>query len=340
MWTSEFLKLYEELNKINATSLTEAKADVQKLIDFAGQDLANRFLKIKHRFKSPENDLYYWLKNKTVNELEQAVIELENTSSKYKLKKTNMSDGAQLVNETEHWKIYHITTFEASKIYGRDTKWCITGVNGYGDKYWKNYTEKGITFYFLITKQNYNSRGSNSKFAFAVYPDGYIQIYNQLDTEVYLYQIPYKDEIYIEGLDLTKVIAPQDPDITCDWCGAIINSETDLIGEPFDIKHNGEHVGICAYCLIWFWNKHEHLTDLFIAISSLNISPLNLEALIEKAKLTQEKIDETIEAWVQAKKDGTINDLCNSEEELEWMEEEFINQAARLGFEVSPADLI
>jgi hypothetical protein len=61
--------------------LTEAKADTQRLIDFAGQDIADRFLAIKNKLKAPENDLYYWIKNKTVDELEQAINAAEGTKS-------------------------------------------------------------------------------------------------------------------------------------------------------------------------------------------------------------------------------------------------------------------
>ena len=73
----EEFKLYENM----WDSLTEAKADTQRLIDFAGEELANRFLAIKSRLKYPENDLYYWIKNKTIDELEQAVYNIENTKS-------------------------------------------------------------------------------------------------------------------------------------------------------------------------------------------------------------------------------------------------------------------
>ena len=50
----DFLDLYEELSVLN-----EAKADIQRLIDFVGSEYADKFLAIKHRLKSPENDLYY-----------------------------------------------------------------------------------------------------------------------------------------------------------------------------------------------------------------------------------------------------------------------------------------
>jgi hypothetical protein len=189
----EFLKLWEELSQLN-----EAKADTEKLIAFAGEDLANRFLAVKNRLKAPKNDLYYWIKYKTTDELEQAVASIENTKSNTKTKKEIADNGAELVYESEHWKIYHITTFEASKKYGRDSKWCITGAgaeNGYQDTYWKDYTNRGITFYFLITKGEYNARGTDSKFAVAVYPDNTYEAFNQQDTGLPLENIPYYDEI-------------------------------------------------------------------------------------------------------------------------------------------------
>ena len=168
--------------RYNSSPLTESKADEQKLIDFAGEDLAKRFFTLKPRLKSPENDLYYWLK-KNLSEFEQFISDTENTKSKTQQKKS-VGDGAKLVGENEYWKVYHITTFEASQKYGRDSKWCITGVDGYGDKYWNSYTNKGIQFYFYITKGDYNPRGEDSKFAIAVYPDGDYEIYNQQDFRV------------------------------------------------------------------------------------------------------------------------------------------------------------
>ena len=111
-----FMQVFEELG-----SLTEAKADTQRLIDFAGEDLANRFLAVKDRLKSPENDLYYWIKNKTVEELEAAVLEIENTKSKSQMKKDIADQGAELVCDSEHWTVHRIITFEASQKYGRDS---------------------------------------------------------------------------------------------------------------------------------------------------------------------------------------------------------------------------
>ena len=197
------MKLYEEFKEYTEMwdSLTEAKADTQKLIDFAGDELANRFLAIKNRLKAPENDLYYWIKNKTVAELEQAIVTAENTKSNRQMSRDTKINGAKLIDETEFWRVYHITSFEASQRLGRDTQWCITGVNNYGDRYWKDYTGRGIKFYFLITKGEYDPRGKDSKFAVAVYPNNEFEIYNQQDTKVPLFSVPNFTGVTIPGLE-------------------------------------------------------------------------------------------------------------------------------------------
>ena len=62
---NELDKLYEE----QTAFLMESKADTQNLINFAGVELASRFFSVKNKLKAPENDLYYWIKNKTVGDL-------------------------------------------------------------------------------------------------------------------------------------------------------------------------------------------------------------------------------------------------------------------------------
>jgi hypothetical protein len=179
--------------KLKQHKLTEAKADTQHLIDFAGEDIANRYLAIKNKLKAPENDLYYWIKNKTPEDLAQFITGIEGSKSKTQIKKDIADQGAELVCDTEHWKVYHITTFEASQKYGRDSQWCITGVNNYGDQYWRDYTSRGVKFYFAIAKQNYDPRGTDSKFAFAVYPaelDNNIELFDQQDNRAELEEIP------------------------------------------------------------------------------------------------------------------------------------------------------
>ena len=213
----EFLNLYEELSTLN-----EAKADAQRLVDFAGQELADKFLALKSKLKSPENDLYYWIKNKTPADLDTFVSSIESTPSKSRAKKDIADSGAKLIQETEHWKVYRITTFEASQKYGRDTQWCITGANGAGDKYWTGYIDQGWQFYFIITKENYSSRGTNSKFAVATIPGDETEIYDQQDDKVSYNKIPYWEEINIPGVDLEDATGPR---WYCDSCGRELDED-------------------------------------------------------------------------------------------------------------------
>ena len=238
----EFLKLYEELSELN-----ESKVDMQKLIDFAGEEIANKFFAIKSRLKTPENDLYYWIKNKSPEELVAKISEVEETKSNTKLRK-EMVDGAKLVCESEHWKVYSITTFEASQFYGRDTRWCITGINDWGDKYWKQYTDKGIKFYFLITKGDYNPRGTDSKIALAIYPSKkHVEIFNQQDCPIFFSAIPYFEEINIPGIELqalANILHCYDCDEPLDEENAWIG----LSGEAYCEDCFKEYYFKCAKC--------------------------------------------------------------------------------------------
>ena len=260
----DFLSLYEELSQLN-----EARADTLNLINFAGQELADRFLKVKSRLKSPENDLYYWIKNKTVADLEQTVSSIENQKSVRQTKKSIIEDGADLICDTEHWKVFHINTFEASQQYGRDTKWCITGINNYGDTYWKQYTSQGVEFYFLISKQDYDPRGKLSKIAIAYYPaEQECEVFNQQDTRISLTEIPYLKEISIPGvtfvdkeifacidcgrlLSLEAIVRGPADEIYCDSCfdkRYVLCTGCDTIFNPNEIHTTPKGDTLCQKC--------------------------------------------------------------------------------------------
>jgi hypothetical protein len=200
------MKLYEEFKLWETlwdTQLIEAKADTERLIAFAGQELTDKFLSLKSKLKSPENDLYYWIK-KTPEELEAFLTKIEQKKSSTQIKKEVAGQGAKLVCSTPHWDVYNITTYEAAQAYGRDTKWCITGINNWGDSHWQDYKyQRGVDFYFLITKENYDPRALDSKFAIAIYPDGETyEAFNQKDGQVLIEDIKYIDEVKIPGIDL------------------------------------------------------------------------------------------------------------------------------------------
>lgn len=239
----EFIDLYETLS-----SLEESKADTQRLIDFAGENLAKRFEEIKQRLKAPENDLYYWIKNKTPVEFEAFIKEVENTPTN-SMHKIKSKEGAELIQETQNWKVYRITTFEAAQLYGRDTQWCITGVNETGPKYWDEYTSRGVEFYFLISKDiDFDPRGTKGKFAVAVTQDGDIEVYNQQDKKVSYAEIPDGDEIRIPGVDLTKAGGEV---YYCEDCGALCDEDEMYVGPNGEIMCEdcfAEHCAICEHC--------------------------------------------------------------------------------------------
>jgi len=192
--------------KVVRDILSEAKADNDKLIAYVGEDEANRFFKMKDRLKGSEKDLYYWLK-KEPQELTDRLDELENEKTRSQVDK-EAKQGAELVAENDYYKVYKINTFEAAKKYGANTKWCITGKesgwikDSNENKYWKQYTDEGIEFYFFISKKD------SHKYALASHPDrrDNYEIFDETDEKVD--DIPdgveikgiYKPTLYINGL--------------------------------------------------------------------------------------------------------------------------------------------
>lgn len=278
MIKSDFIKLYEELN-----ILYEAKADTQKLIDFAGQELADRFLKLKHKLKSPENDLYYWIKNKSVEDLASRLDDIEASNRDKADKSKAVESGAELVGENGVYRVYHITTYEAAKKYGAATKWCITGINNYGRRYWDEYTDKGVEFYFFLPKTKAEivknltnpprslsspinafltdddvdpglklkpSELKYEKHALAVYPTGEYEIFNAKDVAVnYIPSAPYAHSLTVKDLP--------DYDVSfayCPNCNTIWN--IDDYGEK--CPKCGTEVGFCCECDAYhIWESNE-----------------------------------------------------------------------------------
>lgn len=209
--------------KVVRDILLEAKADNDKLIAYVGEDEANRFFKMKDRLKGSEKDLYYWLK-KEPQELTDRLDELENEKTRSQVDR-EAKKGAELVAENDYYRVYKINTFEAAKKYGANTKWCITGKeSGWikdenENKYWKQYTDEGIEFYFFISKKD------NHKYALASHPknrDNY-QIFDETDVEV--------DDIP-EGVEIEGVYKP-----TLFINGLYIKGNNVLIGCDEDVKN-------------------------------------------------------------------------------------------------------
>ncbi len=250
----EFIKLYEELSSLN-----EAKQDTLNFKNWlisngASESEADgytkRFDAIKSRLKSPENDYYYWIKQMKPNDVYDVINDTERVVQIKKYRRQEIADGAELVHESEHWKIYHITNFDASQYYGRDSKWCVTGVGSYGDRYWKDYIRKGYVFYFCIAKQNYNPRGDDSKFALAIHPEAEcFQVFNQQDSEVNLEDIPEYTEIQIPGVDFNNYINTEPK--FCEHCEAYIVDGDECWGKDGEIYCEdcwSDYYFYCASC--------------------------------------------------------------------------------------------
>ena len=209
----------DKINKVDEElELNEAKEDRQKFIDWYvkstieeeekegiyngdedsirayGETIVDEFIKLKSKIKSPYNDFYYWIKNASALDLDRYIDGLHGEIKAKEKVKQKEKDGARLVYSDDNWKVYEITTYEASAKYGKGTKWCISGskrwANGeegarYFDQY---YSQDGVKFYFFINK--------DTKYALAVYPNNACEIFNAEDVGIpYIPNAPVIDEI-------------------------------------------------------------------------------------------------------------------------------------------------
>lgn len=128
--------------------LTESKQDEQNFINWVGDgELARRFILLKNRFKSPENDFYYWIKSKTPYELKRFLNDFEKVINDKQHKKQEIEDGVKFIGEEKGYKVYHITNKAAAQKYGKGTRWCISASRSQNK--WYDYSG---SFYFLISE--------------------------------------------------------------------------------------------------------------------------------------------------------------------------------------------
>ena len=157
--------------------------------------LYDTFMDNRSKIKSPENDIYHWMK-KPFDEFVDFVTGIVRDSDERKALAKKESEGAKLVYEDDDWYVYHITNYEASCKYGKGTKWCISGSKWWnngerGRDYFDQYSEDGIVLYFFIDRNN------GRKYALCLYPNGSNwEIYNDADLRVpYIPNAPFVKEI-------------------------------------------------------------------------------------------------------------------------------------------------
>ena len=159
--------------------------------------IVNWFEDNRKNLKSPQNDYYYWIKYENPEVAYKELNRLAVEDSKKKQSKQKEKDGAKLIYDKDGWKVYEITTYEASCKYGQNTKWCISGSKRWGNgesglKHWDSYVEEGVKFYFFIN--------GNTKYALALYPNNKdFELFDELDNSIaYIPNAPKLDEIPVD----------------------------------------------------------------------------------------------------------------------------------------------
>ena len=165
-------------------SLNESKQDIEKFRQWAGDELANRFFKLKDRLPDRAKDIYYWMGNEkqllnlkdryknaqehsnisnyekwahesAIDSLKTALDNVEQTPTRREVNKLG-KEGSEKIYEDDNWLVLKINTYEASVKYGKGTEWCITGNNSdQGRIDFNHHTlDSGATIYFFINKKN------------------------------------------------------------------------------------------------------------------------------------------------------------------------------------------
>lgn len=156
-------------------------------------NFVNTFNEERKNLKAPYNDYYYWIKQNDWNAFTKMIAD----QGEKKASKQREKEGAKLIYSDDNWKVYEITTYEASKKYGANTKWCISGSKrwtngGNGMRFWDDYTREGVKFYFFINK--------DTKYALALYPDHKtFEIFDAQDNAIsYIPDAPVVKEIKVD----------------------------------------------------------------------------------------------------------------------------------------------
>ena len=194
------VELYVETTddeELNESLILESKQDELNFKNWLNNDeYTNLFIKLRQSFKNPENDYYYWIKKKQPKDLISFIDDYQEQKAAKEKEHQETMQGAEYIGEGNGYKVYHITTWEASKTLGQGAKWCISMKDN--SDYWNYYTSKGIKFYFFIS--------SNTKYALALYPKT-LSVYEFIDDNTILIKSNFeiynaKDNLDYQSLDI------------------------------------------------------------------------------------------------------------------------------------------
>lgn len=182
--------------------LKESKQDQEVLKDFLGDDYYTKYTNIKNKISDNEYKDIFKIVKKDVDDVKEYIDSFKSNKEIIR----NAKNGAKKIYEDLDWIVYRITTYDAAKYYGKNTKWCISGnypeEERDGDFYFNNYikTQKlDGGYYFYINKDD-----PSLKYCVLKKENGVIDsVWDSSDTDLldepfpeeYLDELPYVEEI-------------------------------------------------------------------------------------------------------------------------------------------------
>ena len=144
--------------KLLESVILEGKRDQEVLHSFLGDEYFDKYNLIKGKIKDAEYKDIYKLVKKDLDDVKNYI---DSFQSKTGVKQKAKSSGATLIYDKDGWKVYRITTYKAAQLYGKGTKWCITGNyrghEEHGEEFFDSYIEARKLdggYYFYIADDN------------------------------------------------------------------------------------------------------------------------------------------------------------------------------------------
>ena len=128
--------------------------DKQSLHSYLGDSLFRDYMLIRNKIPKDYNGYkdFQLLKNKSVEDIRNFISTFQ---SKTSIRKQNRQDGAVKLYEDSEWSVYRVTSYKASCLYGKGTKWCVSSKKGTATKSgetifneYKDETDGGLYVYF------------------------------------------------------------------------------------------------------------------------------------------------------------------------------------------------
>lgn len=106
--------------------------------------MCEKYKRLNDKIPIEYRDIYRF---KSVYDFVSYVDSIESETDREEIIKKN---GSVMIYENHDFIVKHITTYDAIKIYGKGTKWCISSET---IKYWDDYINKGDNFFLVISKK-------------------------------------------------------------------------------------------------------------------------------------------------------------------------------------------